>query len=152
MRPAQPTPKRNRRSGYSLLELVLAIALAAGTLAPALALLRDGMTVSRETDHQLLLTNYAIQILEERMAASSATWSQSSASGNFASDGFANIRYTATASDSLLDGGITDSLMHIQVTTYVDENSNSAYDAGEPSCSFRTKIAHLQSYVDKANN
>ncbi|TWT66301.1 hypothetical protein Pla123a_46950 [Posidoniimonas polymericola] len=152
MPPDSTPPKPRRRSGYSLLELVLAIALAGGTLAPALALLRDGMTVSRETDQQLLLTNYAIQILEERMAAASASWDDTAASGSFAADGFASIRYTATASDSATDGGEPNALMHIHVTTYVDENANTTYDTGEPSCSFRTKVASLQSYVDKATN
>ena len=141
---------RPPRSGYSLLELTLAIALVGGTLAPTLSLLRSGMQVSQSTDEQLLLTNYAIRILEERLAVVSATWSDASVTGDFAADGFAEVRYTLSATDDPGGGGVLDELTHVQVTTYLDENSNDALDSGEPSCSFRTKVANLNSYVEKA--
>lgn len=151
MLPNQPS-SRTGRGGYSLLELVLAIALVAGTLTPALALMRDGMSVSRLTDQQLLLTNYAIQKLEERMAVVAANWTEGTATGDLSANGFASVRYSVTSSDAVLDGGIVDSLMNIQVTTYWDEDGDDAQDAGELSCTFRTKVANLNSYVEAAES
>lgn len=147
-----PSAPRRLRRGYSLLELTLAIALAAGTLAPALALLRDGMAVSRKTDEQLLLTNYAVRVLEERLAVVAAGWQEGAVTGSFVAEGFASLRYVVTSSDDPANGGVVDELMHVSVTTYIDQNANATQDAGELSCSFRTKVANLGAYVEKAVN
>lgn len=148
--PAHHRPPR--RKAYSLLELVLAIALAGGTLTPALVLMRRGMEVSRSTDQQLLLTNYAIAKLEETLADVAANWTEAVTEGDLAADGFAWLRYTVASSDEVADGGLVDQLMSITATTYVDANSNDTQDPGEPSCTFRTKIANLNSYVEKAGS
>ncbi|MCA9240003.1 MAG: hypothetical protein KDA37_07380 [Planctomycetales bacterium] len=146
------TPRTGVRRGYSLLELVLAVALAAGTLTPALVIMRDGMEISRETDYRLLLTNYAVQKLEERMAVVAASWVEGTATGDLSADGFSSIRYAVTSSDEVVDGGIVNFLMSIEVTTYVDEDSDDSLDAEEPRCTFRTKIANLSSYVEAAGS
>ena len=144
------------RNGYSLLELVLSIALVGGTLAPALALMRDGLELSRTIDERLLLSNYAIQKLEERIAIVAAHWdapppNPNPAVGQITDAGGPNIHFIVTWSDDAADGGIQDELMHIEVTTYVDENNNDSLDANEPSCEFRTKIARLATYEAIAN-
>lgn len=152
---AMAPPSRHRRkaaSGYSLLELMLATALVAGTLTPALALLRDGMDLSRSTDQQMLLTNYAIQKLEERMAVVAADWTANTIVGDLSSDGHDTIRYVVTSSDEVADGGIVDSLMNIEITTYVDTDGDDSHDSGELSCVFRTKIANLNTYVEEAGS
>ncbi|MEM1303518.1 MAG: hypothetical protein AAGG46_01390, partial [Planctomycetota bacterium] len=69
---------------------------------------------------------------------------------DLAADGFASIRYSVTSSDEAASGGLTDQLMHIQVTTYLDEDGDDALDASEPTCTFRTKIAKLTTYEQKA--
>lgn len=157
------SPISNRR-GYSLLELVLSVALVAGTLVPALALLRDGLEFSRETDDRLLLSNYAVQKLEERLAIVATGWprvavepdpgqsSQGSNSGDLAADGFPFLRYTVTWSDLTIDGGLPDALMHVTSTTYIDEDGDDTFDANEPSCTFRTKIAQLATYNREATS
>lgn len=142
-----------KRTAYSLLELVLAVALVGGTLVPALALMRDGMELSRTTDQRLLLSNYAVQKLEERLALVAAGWTtpvDDSTTGDLAADGFSSIRYIVTWSDLAANGGLPDQLMHITVTAYLDEDGDDTFDASEPSSVFRTKIAKLATYVDKA--
>ncbi len=124
----------------------MAVTLVAGTLVPALALIRDGLDLSQTTDEKALLTNYAVCKVEEHLALVAASWTSGTATGDFATDGFSNLRYLVTQSDAVADGGIVDALMHVQVTTYVDENNNDALDSTEPQCHFRTKIGKFASY------
>jgi type II secretory pathway pseudopilin PulG len=139
------------RDGFSLLEMIAATALVAGTLAPALAVMRDAMAISREGARRQLLANYAVQVLESQAALVMQNWANGSASGNFATDGYTTIRYTVSKSDAPADGGLTDQLMHIQVTTYEDADGDSVADADEIQTSFRTKIAKLASYENAPN-
>jgi type II secretory pathway pseudopilin PulG len=143
-------PVRARRA-FSLVEMILATALVAGTLAPALAVMRNAMSTSRETTKRLLLANYAVEILEYSQGISMQTWSPTTVSGNMASDGYSNIRYTITWSDAPANGGITGKLMHVQVVVYDDVNGNSAQDSTELSVRFRTKVAKLATYTSLAN-
>lgn len=143
------TTQRNRPEAYSLLEVVLASALCASALVPALAVLRDGLTLARNIDtrHQLLL--YGVSTMEDQLAALAAeatagtTWTEGTTNGNFAADGHADIRYIATRSDDPgnADGFPSDELMYVTVTTYRDENGNGSLETGEPSATFTTKIA-----------
>jgi len=139
------------RSAYSLLELVLAVALVGGTLVPALALMRDSMTLSRTTDQRALLANYAIDKLEERTADVAMNWpGNGSNEGDLAADGHASVRYLVEWSDDPASGGIDQQLMHIEVTTYLDQDGDDALGAGEPRCYFRTKIGKFATYEAKA--
>lgn len=133
-------------AGYSLLELVMAVALVGGTLVPALELVRDATELSLETDERMLLTNYAVSTLEQQIALVAATWASGDASGDFAADGHANLRWQATRSDASADGGIVGSLMHVQVTTYIDSNADDVFDATELHCDMRTKIGKIATY------
>jgi hypothetical protein len=136
---------------FSLVEMILATALVAGTLAPALAVMRNAMATSRETTKRLLLANYAVEILEYAQGISMQSWFVTTTSGNMASDGYSSIRYTITWSDAPASGGITGKLMHVQVVVYDDANGNSALDSSEPVVRFRTKVAKLATYTSLAN-
>lgn len=142
----------NPSAGYSLLELVLAVALVAGTLVPALALVRDGLAASETTDQRALMANYAVSKLEEQLALVAAGWTTGSVSGDLSADGHGELRYTITRSDASADGGIEDELMHIRVTTYIDEDGDDALDADEPQCQYRTKIGKFASYESIASS
>lgn len=133
---------------FSLLEVVMASALASIALVGAMEMLRDGVEVSRTIDERLLMTNYAVSKLEEHLAAVAASWTSGTVSGDFASDGHASIRYTVTRSDAVASGGMVDQLMHIQVTTYVDEDGDDTLDANEHSCTFRTKVGKFAKYEE----
>lgn len=135
-----------RRRGFSLLEVGMASALASIALVGALAMLRDGMKASETIDKRQQMTIYGVSKLEEQLAFVAATWSSGAIAGDFAADGHADIRYTATRSDTALDGGITDSLMHIQITTYHDSDGDDSLDADEKRCTFRTKVGKFAIY------
>jgi len=134
------------RRGFSLLEVVMASSLTAIVLVGSLALLRDGMELSGIIDKRLLMANYAVSKLEEHLGIVASTWTTGSTSGNFASDGHADIRYSVTRSDAVSDGGLVDRLMHVQVTTYHDADGDGVLDASESQCVYRTKIGRFASY------
>jgi hypothetical protein len=131
--------------------MIAATALTAATLAPALAVVRDAMAVSREGVKRNLLANYAVKVLEEQSALVMQNWTSATSSGNFAADGNGTLKWIAVKSDAPANGGLTNRLMHIQVTTYEDVNGNSAADSTELKINFRTKVAKLLSYESEPN-
>jgi hypothetical protein len=152
-------PRRGRaqhlcaaRRGYSLLEVVLASGICATALVPALAMLRDGMALGDMIDTRHLLLSYGVSKMEEQLAIVGASWTSGTATGDFASDGHPNIRFSVTRSDSAGSGGITNRLMSVTVTTYSDDNGNDVMDAAEARTTFTTKIAKLVSYETKASS
>jgi hypothetical protein len=142
---------RRRRRAFSLLEMIAATALTAGTLAPALAVMRDAMAASREGVQRGLIANYAASTLESQAALAMRSWAAGTVTGNFAADGYATIRYSAVKSDAPADGGLTNRLMSIRVTAYEDADGDSVADAGELKITLRTKVAKLTSYVNAPN-
>lgn len=136
-----------RRPGYSLIELLLATALVGGTLAPALALMRDGIDVSNKTDQRQLLANYAVSKLEEQLAIAANGWSNGTTTGNFSADGFSSLRFIAVRSDAVVDGGLVNQLMLVRVTTFIDDDADSTLDAGEQRTVYRTKVSKLATYA-----
>lgn len=140
------------RPAYSMIEVVLASAICLTALVPALAVLRDGMTLGDIIDTRHLLLTYSVSKMEEQLAVVAASWTTGTATGNFASDGQSSIRYTVTRSDAVVDGGVVGKLMAVTVTTYSDDNGNSAMDASEARTTMTTKIAKLTSYVTKAGS
>lgn len=139
------------RAGFSLLEMLAATALVAGTLAPALAVMRDAMSVSREAVQRQLVANYAVQVLESQSALVMQNWTNGTVTGNLSADGYATIKYTAVKSDAVASGGLVNRLMHIQVTAYEDKDADSVADSNEVKVSVRTKVAKLTSYVNAPN-
>ncbi|MGI9428306.1 MAG: hypothetical protein ACR2NM_06590 [Bythopirellula sp.] len=124
----------------------MATSLTAIALVGSLALLRDGMEMSDTIDKRLLMTNYAVSKLEEHLAIVANGWTTGGDSGDFAADGHANIRFSVSRSDDGSDGGISDRLMHVQVTTYHDADGDDVLDADEDQCIYRTKIGKFATY------
>jgi hypothetical protein len=144
--------RRCAPKAYSLLEVVLASAICASALVPALAFLRDGMALGDAIDTRHLLLLYGVSKMEERLAVVAATWSEGTVAGDFAADGHTNIRYIATQSDDVGSGGIADRLMSVSITTYYDEDGDDALDAAEMRTSMTTKIGKFISYENKASS
>lgn len=142
----------NDRVGYSLLELVMATALVAGTMAPSLALMRDAMELSETTDQRQLLANYSVSLLEKQLGVVASDWIEQTLTGDLAAEGFADLRYIVVASDNAVDGGMPDQLMSVTSTTYWDANQDDTLNSGELTSVFRTKISKLISYTTKAAN
>jgi hypothetical protein len=135
-----------------LLEVVLASALCAAALVPALVMVRQGIVLARNIDtrHQLLL--YGVSTLEEQLAVTAANWAGGTTTGSFAADGHPSFRYVLTRSDSPANGGISNRLMNVLVTTFDDENGNTTQDASEPSITLSTKIGKFVSYENEAGS
>jgi hypothetical protein len=131
--------------------MMAATALVAGTLAPALLVMRDAMSLSREAIQRNLVANYAAQVLEGQAALVMQNWSNGTITGNFAADGYATIKYSAVKSDAVASGGLVNRLMHIQVTAYEDRDADSVADANEVKVTIRTKVAKLASYTNAPN-
>lgn len=151
-RRANACRRATARGGYSLLEVMLASAICASCLVPALAVLRDGVALGDIIDTRHLLLTYGVSKMEEQLAIVGATWATGAATGDFASDGQSNIRFSVTRSDSAPSGGITNQLMSVSVTTYSDDNGNDVLDGSEISSTFTTKVAKCVSYASKAGN
>lgn len=135
-----------RRGGYSLVEVVAAIALMAATLVPAVKFVRYGMERSFEDDRRQLLALYAASQVEERLGIVAASWAEGTQVGDYTSDGHPDIRYTTTCSDEVVNGGIVGTLMDIRSTVYFDANADDVLSAGEMRCTFRTKIGKFATY------
>jgi hypothetical protein len=143
---------RRKRIAYSLLEVVLAASICASALVPALAFLRDSVTLADIIDKRHLMTIYGVSKMEEQMSVVAATWTTGTVSGDFAADGHANIRYNITRSDNPASGGITNRLMTVSVTTYSDDDADDVLDANEMRTILTTKIARLVTYENKSNS
>jgi hypothetical protein len=152
--PQGPPAMLRRRAprAYSLLEVVLASGICATALVPALALLRDGVTLADRVDTRHLLLLYGVGKMEEQLATVAAGWAEGTFTGNFAADGHANIRYIVTQSDEVASGGIVDRLMNVQVTTFRDEDGDASLDTSEMRNIMRTKIGRFTSYANKAGS
>lgn len=131
------------------MEMVFATALLAGTLVPALAVMRDAMAISRETTSRSLMANYAVQKLEEQIALGMGAWTNLADANNFAGDGHPEIAFNSVRSDDPADGGITGSVMHLEVTLFEDIDSDLIPDADELTLKMRTKIAKLETYENE---
>ena len=143
---------RMARSGNSLLEVLAASALIGAILVPTLEVMRDAMTMSREIDVQNLLNLYAVSELERQMGTVAANWSNATFDGDFASEGHANIRYTGSRSDALVDGGIPDRLMTLTVTTYDDADGGDDLDGNELQLTMTTKVGKFVTYESAAGS
>ena len=144
-----PSLSKKRQSGFSLLEMVMAAALVAGCLVPSMAVMREAMAKSRDLTRRNLLATYAVSLLEAQQAATMLDWTSNNSNGDFATDGYPSIRYTASRSDSPADGGISGQLMHIEVMVFDDTNGDTTPSADEVRATFRTKIARLTSYENE---
>lgn len=144
--------KPRARKAYSLLEVVMAAGICAGALVPALALMRDGISLGDSIDKRHLLLMYGVSTMEQQLGIVAASWTTGTATGNFASDGHASIRYSITRSDSAGNGGISNRLMSISVTTYCDDDGNGAMGANEMRTTLTTKIGKFVSYATKASS
>ncbi len=140
------------RKAYSLLEVVMASGICATALVPALALVRDGVTLADRVDTRHLLLLYGVSKMEEQLATVAAGWTEGTFTGNFAADGHTDIRYIVTQSDEVASGGIVNRLMNVEVTTYRDTDGDTALDADEIRNIMRTKIGRFTSYENKAGS
>lgn len=145
-RSAPNAEPRRGCAGYSLIEVVAAIALMSATLVPAMQLVRRGMEVGEETDRRSLLAAYGVSQLEQQEAAVATSWSTGTLSSDYAADGHPDIRFDTVTSDDPLSGGVIDVLMDLRTTVYYDANGNNALDSDELRTEYRTKVGRFATY------
>jgi len=129
-----------------MLELVAASVILAATLVPALRMMRDAMTMSREIQTMNLMSTFAVDVMEQHLAETEAVWATTDTSGDFASEGYANLNYQVTRSDATTDGGIPGQLMTIEAQVWNDVDGDDSVGAAEPSVSFHSKLAQMAGY------
>jgi hypothetical protein len=128
----------------------MASAICATALVPALALMRDGLTLADKIDTQHMLLTCAVSKMEQQLAVIGATWTEGTSNGDFAADGHPNVRFTITTSDAPANGGIDNRLMNVTVMTYSDDDGDDTLDAAEARITVTTKIGKLMSYESEA--
>lgn len=127
----------------------MAAALVTGTVVPALAVIRDAMAQSRDLHRRHLLSNYAVELIEDHAAYAATNWINTTTTGNFSSDGHSSIRYTLTRSDAVANGGLVGQLMVIEATVFDDTDGDTIADVDERQETYRTKVAKMNSYENE---
>jgi hypothetical protein len=137
---------RHRRPGQTLLELTVALTIVAGTLVPALRLMRLASEQSRAIEQRNVMATLAVGKLEEHMSLTADDWFAGTFSGTLSQASYPNLHFRVTRSDAGVAGGIPDRLLAIQVTIWDDANSNAARDSNESYVEIASKIAKLAGY------
>jgi hypothetical protein len=143
---AMKTNSHPLRRGTSLLELTVAVGLLALALVPGLRLMRDAMDWGGDIDNRELIVTLCVSTLEENLAKVASDWSATTATGSFASEGFSDLRFEMTSSESTGDGGIPDQLMAVTVTVWHDSNNSSSRDSDESYTTMASKVAKMATY------
>jgi len=139
-----------RRDGQTLLELIAATTIIATALVPALRMMRDSLRVSRDLETAGFMTSLCVSTLEREAARSVVSWDTLGSTGDFASEGRPDLRFQVTKSDDGSAGGIPNLLMAARVLVWHDRNANGAFDDGEPSVTFATKLCKTMGFQDEA--
>jgi hypothetical protein len=108
--------------------------------------MKRGLELARDVETVQLTTTLCVSKMEEHLAYAGHGFTTGNFSGNFATDGYASMRFTASRSDTVLAGGIPDRLMAVTVTVWQDDNGNGVLNSGEISTSFSTKVARMGIY------
>jgi hypothetical protein len=139
------------RRGHSLLELVGATTIIAIALVPALRLMRDSVRAIGELETSNLLATLCASKLEESLQRTAASWTSGTATGDFAAEGYPQLKFSLARSDAVAEGGIPGDLMSIAVTAWDDRLANNAWDTGELRVNFASKMARIVAYEAEAN-
>ncbi|MCA9195104.1 MAG: hypothetical protein KDB03_25205 [Planctomycetales bacterium] len=133
------------RLGHTLLELVAASTIISLALIPALKMTRSSLELTESIEHKELAVVLCVSKLEEELALTSANWVAVGSTGTFTSLGHPEMCFSVAKSDSETVGGITGSLMVIQVTVWFDQDRGQDMDSSEPSVQYSTKLAKVLS-------
>ena len=138
--------QRTPRTGNSIIEVVAASVILATALVPALRMMRDSLSVSRDVELADAMATFCSSKLEETLQSVCGVWNTSTGSGDFAAQGYSQLKYQVTKSDQVSDGGIPNRLMAITAEVWQDLDNDSTLDANEHKVRFSTKLAKSVSY------
>ncbi|PHR98429.1 MAG: hypothetical protein COA78_26170 [Blastopirellula sp.] len=94
----------------------------------------------------------AVGKLEEQLSIAAANFTEGTDSGSFSSISLSTLRYSASRSMQVADGGIVDELMVVSVTVWEDTDSDSIIDNDERQVIFATKVSNMVVYADEAQS
>jgi hypothetical protein len=128
------------------MEVGLAVVLLAGTLVPALTLMRKGLEYGRDVERRNAMTTLGTSTLEQYAARTMSAWTTGTLSGTYAAQGYSDLRYTLTRSDTAASGGIPARLMALQLTAWHDPDSNGTRNTNESYIVLATKVSRVAGY------
>ncbi len=121
-----------KRRGTSLLEVMGATVCATLLLVPTATMLSDSHRWSGRMEQQAELSTLVDSCVSQIEFELAGNFQSGQRSDSFSSFGVPKSRYTATWTDRVAQGGIPGRFMSIDITAWVDMNSNQQYDVGEP--------------------
>ena len=138
--------RRRRRTAHSLLELIVASSLVSIVVATSVTLMRESLRLSDDSETRNLLTTLAVSKLEQQLTLVASSFPEGAETGDFAADGYGDVKYSVTRSAQVADGGIPGKLMAVAITAWNDTNGNGDADSGEPQVNLRTKLAWITAW------
>jgi hypothetical protein len=130
-----------KRHGTSLLEVIGATVCATLLLVPTATMLSDSHRWSIRIEQQAELSTLVDSCVHQIEFELGSNFQSGQRSDSFASMGSPNSRYTASWSDRAAEGGIPGRFMALDVSAWVDMNSNRQYDVGEPRYAVNSGLA-----------
>ena len=76
-------------------------------------------------------------------------WGTTTLTGNYASDGYAQFKFSVVRTDTA-PAGIPRQLLSIESTVWNDLDNDNIWDAGEPRSVFATKLSRNAAYINEA--
>ena len=132
---------RRSRSGSTLVELIGAALVTAMVLVPSMQLLHRSHEVVHRLDLHTTMEHLAASEVHLRIARLTAAFTSTQYSGDFASHGHADCRFTTVCSDTLVDGGEPGQLMAIVTVVWHDADGDGVRQDAEASLMLATKYA-----------
>ncbi len=133
-----------------MLELIAATILMGTAMVPALRMVRDGMTVSRDNETRSLIVTFCASKMDEHLTLAAASWTTGTFTGNFSTEGYSTIKFKVVRDDAVSAGGVVGKLMSITTTVWYDTNGDGAVNTGEMSLVLATKVAKMALYQTEA--
>jgi hypothetical protein len=129
------------RSGTSLLEVMAATVLGSMLLIPMVTILVDCSKWSNRMEYQSELLSLAESCSDETKFKLATNFAAGRMVGNFASQGFPQVRYNVRNTVPL-ESALRGKYLDIQLTVWADLNSNGTHDSGlEPKQDLSTGLS-----------
>lgn len=132
---------RKKNLAFSLLEVVLGMVVVGMLLVPTAAMMNDVMAGQGVQRYRIEMNHLALGKLSEYSMLSRAKFQSRRDRGNFRTQGYPEIAYKISCSQTTSSGGIPGRLLSITVDAWHDVNQNSGQDAGEASIRLWTAVA-----------
>lgn len=130
-----------KRHGTSLLEVIGATVCATLLLVPTAAMLSDSHRWANRIEQQAELATLVDSCVQQIEFEIGSNFRSGQRSDSFASMGSPGSRYIASWSDRAAQGGVPGRFIVLDISAWVDLNSNRQYDVGEPRYAINSGMA-----------